>query len=59
MKGDVVVIVLGAQTPVVMRSGSETTAEGQYVLVGDCYIHGIMDDEAIVKELELDVMDVI
>jgi hypothetical protein len=39
-------IVLGAETPFVFRA-SEGKERG-YTLVGECYVHGIMDGEVLV-----------
>ncbi|KAF1984050.1 hypothetical protein K402DRAFT_395982 [Aulographum hederae CBS 113979] len=41
-KGDVVVVLLGAPTPLLLRKRGEN-----YVLVGECYVHGIMGGEAL------------
>ena len=38
---DLVCIIIGNETPVVLRS----CGEGVYTWVGECYIHGIMDGE--------------
>ncbi|KAI1132662.1 heterokaryon incompatibility protein-domain-containing protein [Nemania abortiva] len=43
MEGDVVVIPYGSRVPLVVRSDGK----GKYRLVGDCYIHGLMDGQAI------------
>ncbi|KAI1164195.1 heterokaryon incompatibility protein-domain-containing protein [Nemania serpens] len=43
VEGDVVVIPYGSKVPLVVRSDGE----GRYRLVGDCYIHGLMDGQAI------------
>ncbi len=43
LKGDLIAIILGADVPFVLR----TTSMGRYVLIGECYIHGIMKGEAI------------
>lgn len=45
--GDVVAILLGGQLPFVLRK-----VEGHYILIGEAYVHGIMDGEAM-AELEL------
>ncbi|KAG4259320.1 hypothetical protein FPRO03_12996 [Fusarium proliferatum] len=42
-KGDLVCIFYGSDVPFVVRK----EAEGKYSLVGECYIHGIMEGEAI------------
>ena len=42
--GDVVAIIYGCKTPFVMRP-----VEQGYTLIGECYVHGIMDGE-IIKE---------
>jgi hypothetical protein len=42
--GDAVFLVQGAQTPFVFR---QTPVLGEYELVGECYMHGIMDGEFI------------
>jgi hypothetical protein len=44
--GDVVGIVLGAETPFVFRASEGK--EREYALVGECYVHGIMDGEVLV-----------
>jgi len=43
-KGDVICIILGGVTPFVLRPASH----GRYQLVGECYVHGIMDGESMV-----------
>jgi hypothetical protein len=44
-KGDFICILEGGEVPFVMRS-----ADGRYKVLGDCYIHGIMDGEAMKRE---------
>lgn len=39
--GDVVVVIYGARTPFVIRG----VGGDRYQLIGDCYVHGIMDGE--------------
>ncbi|KAH0536831.1 hypothetical protein FGG08_006329 [Glutinoglossum americanum] len=51
-KGDPAVILYGARTPFILRP---VGSGGKWQLVGDCYIHGIMAGEAIVKEREKDI----
>ncbi|KAI0128832.1 heterokaryon incompatibility protein-domain-containing protein [Xylariales sp. AK1849] len=40
--GDIVVLLLGARVPFVLR---ESKTLGEYYLVGECYLHGVMDGE--------------
>jgi hypothetical protein len=49
--GDHVVIVKGLTTPCVLRSIEGT---GSYVLVGPCYVHGVMYGEAALDETKWD-----
>jgi hypothetical protein len=43
--GDVIVILKGAQVPHVLRRAEQE--DGRYVLVGECYVHGMMDGEVV------------
>jgi hypothetical protein len=43
--GDVVTILMGAQLPIILRG-----VDSHYVLIGEAYVHGIMDGEAAPKE---------
>lgn len=43
--GDVICILAGAKWPFALRRIGKTT--NRYTLVGDCYVHGIMDGEAV------------
>jgi hypothetical protein len=45
MQGDVVCILLGCTVPVILRP----TGDGTYWLVGESYIHGFMEGEAIAE----------
>jgi hypothetical protein len=52
--GDLVVVVCGVNVPLLLRSGEK----GKYRLVGDAYVHGVMDGESVdlsveVKEFEM------
>lgn len=42
-EGDQITVFLGGKLPFVVRP----TGNGDYVLVGACYVHGIMDGELI------------
>ncbi|KAF2143986.1 uncharacterized protein K452DRAFT_306631 [Aplosporella prunicola CBS 121167] len=42
-EGDSVCIILGAQVPFVLRKSEQ----GTYRIVGECYVYGIMDGEAV------------
>ncbi|CAG9986683.1 unnamed protein product [Clonostachys byssicola] len=41
-KGDKVVLIAGCHVPFILRP----QVEGRYSVVGDCYLHGVMDGEA-------------
>ena len=43
LQGDLIAIIRGADVPLVLR----TTERGMYELIGECYIHGIMQGEAL------------
>ncbi|KAI0168960.1 HET-domain-containing protein [Hypoxylon sp. FL1284] len=45
--GDEVFVVLGVDVPLLLRR----TPTGQYQVVSDCYVHGIMDGEALLGPL--------
>lgn len=40
--GDMVCVLFGGETPFILRPMDE-----HWLLIGDCYIHGIMDGEAV------------
>jgi hypothetical protein len=42
--GDFVCILYGCSVPVILR---EMSPKGHYILVGEAYVHGKMDSEAI------------
>lgn len=46
--GDEVWVLYGSRVPFVLRPSEKT--ENKYRFVGDCYLHGAMDGEAIVAE---------
>ncbi|PVH71043.1 HET-domain-containing protein [Cadophora sp. DSE1049] len=44
--GDIVVVLHGAQVPFIVRPKTETM-ELQFELIGECYVRGLMDGEAL------------
>jgi hypothetical protein len=48
MAGDLVCILFGRDVPYVLQP---TEVEGQYLLIGKCYIESLMQGEAIDTEL--------
>ncbi|KAF1964026.1 HET-domain-containing protein [Bimuria novae-zelandiae CBS 107.79] len=50
-KGDLICILLGGEVPYVLRR-IDNQSQDYYTMVGECYVHGIMDGEAISDILE-------
>lgn len=50
--GDAICVILGCAVPLVLKR----RGHGRFELVGECYIHGLMDGEAL--DLVLDVDDI-
>ncbi len=49
--GDLICIFVGAQTPFLVRQvGGNGMGDQRYELVGECYVHGIMDGEVVSEE---------
>lgn len=48
--GDIICILLGCTVPVVLKEVKEPRIPGLYQLVGEAYIHGMMDGEAVQDE---------
>ena len=46
LPGDSVVILLGGRVPFCLRAAEDET-KGHYTLVGDTYVHGLMDGEGV------------
>lgn len=51
-EGDEMLILLGGRVPFVLSSGGEFRLKGGaswhcYVLLGDCYVHSVMDGEVV------------
>ncbi|KAH6673235.1 heterokaryon incompatibility protein-domain-containing protein [Halenospora varia] len=49
-KGDIICLFSGGQLLYVLR---ETSKPGQYSFMGECYVHGLMDGEAVPTSSEL------
>ena len=47
MKGDIVCVILGCKSPLLLRP----LPNGNYTVVGECYIHGLMYGEALLGTL--------
>ncbi|PMD14705.1 HET-domain-containing protein [Hyaloscypha hepaticicola] len=49
--GDLICVFVGAQTPFLVRHvGGNGMGDQRYELVGECYVHGIMDGEVVFEE---------
>lgn len=46
-KGDKICVLLGAKAPFVGREKPKVIIERRYLLVGDCYVHGVMAGEGL------------
>ena len=44
--GDTVAFLLGGEVPVILRRDPD---DGKYTFVGECYMHGFMDGEALIE----------
>ncbi|OCK78086.1 HET-domain-containing protein [Lepidopterella palustris CBS 459.81] len=53
LPGDIIVILLGAPVPQVLRKH-----DGYYELVGECYVHGVMGGEAL-ADLKKDITQIV
>jgi hypothetical protein len=57
--GDRVVIFKGARTPFLVRAGAQSGDQGardRYQLVGECYVHGMMNGEVVTKATFVDIV---
>lgn len=54
-EGDLICIVYGCSVPVVLRKLIDDENDKSYELIGECYIHGMMDGEAfrILQEMKI------
>jgi hypothetical protein len=50
--GDIICLFFGLATPFIIRP-----VENGYIVIGDCYVQGLMDGEAM-KQLEDDAIDI-
>jgi hypothetical protein len=46
-KGDVICVVFGCQTPILLRPVPKPNSTQTWLVVGSCYVHGLMSGEAI------------
>lgn len=46
-EGDLVCIIFGCSVPVVLRKVSTGGGHAHYEVIGECYVHGMMDGEAL------------
>jgi hypothetical protein len=53
-KGDIICILEGCTVPVILRA----RAEGDFVLVGDGYVHGIMEGQELEKNWGVDWIEI-
>jgi hypothetical protein len=65
-QGDMVSIFLGTQTPFIIRPSSrfvyashETISKGFYRLIGEAYMHGMMDGEMIAGNLSTKMFEIV
>lgn len=49
MEGDIICVLLGCSVPVILRPATNPINAGLYDIIGDSYIHGIMDGEAMAR----------
>ncbi|XPS98678.1 hypothetical protein M3J09_007874 [Ascochyta lentis] len=52
MPGDVIAVLTGGRVPIVLRPN-----QGCYAVVGDAYVHGVMDGEAMVEADDLEYLE--
>jgi hypothetical protein len=51
MKGDVIAVLLGGTVPFLLREDGHN-----YRLIGDCYVHGIMDGELFTLDPKTEIL---
>jgi hypothetical protein len=53
-QGDLVCVLFGCSVPVVLRRLDE---DNSYTFIGECYLHGFMDGEAIAMQVKKDIKE--
>lgn len=56
--GDVVVVLGGGDVPYVLRAVGSGEGEKRYRLVGEAYVHGMMEGQAVTAKYEVDVFEI-
>ena len=46
-KGDIICVLFGCSVPVLLRPSTTKGREDEFTFIGECYLHGMMDGEAI------------
>ena len=46
-QGDTLAILFGCSVPMILRRELEGSEDGAWRVVGECYVHGLMDGEAM------------
>ncbi|KAF2180118.1 hypothetical protein K469DRAFT_797103 [Zopfia rhizophila CBS 207.26] len=56
-EADLVCILFGCSVPVILRKHREDTGASYFEFIGECYIHGRMDGEALACMDEVSIID--
>jgi hypothetical protein len=56
LSGDIVCVFLGMEVSYLLREVPSTSTERHFQLVGECYVHGIMDGEALDLGVEEEIL---
>ncbi len=54
--GDEIFVLIGSQTPFVVRQAIQ---KGKYEIIGECYMHGMMDGEVLERETKRETLSFI
>ncbi len=49
--GDSIYIIMGSEVPIILRD----QGNGTFMMVGECYLHGIMDGEILTSGMPYEV----